>query len=676
MFKLSSTYKPAGDQPQAIAALAKNLASGVAHQTLAGVTGSGKTFTMANVITQTRRPTLVISPNKTLAAQLWQEFREFFPDNPVQYFVSYYDYYQPEAYLPATDTYIEKDAKINDFIDRLRHATTQTALTRRDFVIVASVSCIYGVGNPEEYRTMSMELRAGERVKRGALLRRLAALQYERLQQSDAPRSGAYQVHGDAIQLITPDGETNIIIELFGDTIERLSVRSRSRPQTASAQTSDIRIFPAKHFVAPESTLAPAIARIEMELKERLFALKKTGKDFEAARLKERTQFDLAMLRETGYCNGIENYSRHLTSRAPGEPPFTLLDYLPDDTLVFIDESHLAVPQIGGMYHGDRARKQTLVEHGFRLPSALDNRPLTFAEFSKKAFDTIYVSATPGAYELRISGAHVAEQLIRPTGLLEPAIDIRPARGQMQDIAKELKHLIAKNEPAMLKRERDKPATPERKCSERALVVTLTKRLSEEICEYLNERGIPTQYLHSEIKTLERSRLLRDFRKGVFSVLVGINLLREGLDLPEVSLVAILDADKEGFLRNETTLIQTMGRAARHPDGRAILYADTQTGSIKNALEKINRRRRLQEEYNAAHHITPQAIVKAIQPIFLDAKEREEKERAAEEKLASAKPLTEKETQSIRKEMLDAAANLDFERAIHLRDQLNAAKNN
>lgn len=647
MFRLQSAFQPTGDQPQAIAQLLGNLKNGARKQTLVGVTGSGKTFTMANVIAASQRPALVISPNKTLAAQLWQEFREFFPNNPVHYFVSYYDYYQPEAYLPATDTYIEKDAKINAFIDRLRHGTTQTLLTEKHFVVVASVSCIYGIGDPEAYKNMSRVFREGERVARSLLLQTLAHLQYERVQPGADLAQGMFRVNGDAIELVTPDGERRITIELFGDTIERITATPTNQANAKHRGIKLTRIFPAKHFVTPDTQREEAIIRIERELEERVAELKKTGKIFESERLSERTRFDVAMLRETGYCSGIENYSRHLARRAPGEPPFTLLDYLPKNTVIFIDESHLGIPQIRGMYEGDRARKRTLVEHGFRLPSALDNRPLRFDEFCGKAFDTVYVSATPNTYERAQSGPHIVEQVVRPTGLLEPVVVVRPATRQIDNLIKELRQTAKKNE--------------------RALVITLTKRLSEEISEYLREHSIKTEYLHSEIKTLERQKILRDFRLGVFDVLIGINLLREGLDLPEVSLVAILDADKEGFLRNETTLIQTMGRAARHPDGHVILYADRITGSMESAIQQSARRRNIQEQHNKMHGITPQAIVKAVRPILMEQKEMPRK-------ITVPRPSNKKERLALRaelkREMSEAAENLDFERAIELREAL------
>jgi len=645
---LHSPYKPTGDQPQAIEKLIAGLKSGRVFQTLVGVTGSGKTFTMANVIAGLNRPALVISHNKTLAAQLYQEFKEFFPKNAVHYFVSYYDYYQPEAYMPATDTYIEKDAKINDFIDRLRHASTESALTRRDFVIVASVSCIYGIGDPEEYEKIALDLRAGQKIKRGDFLKRLADMQYIR---NDLDKlHGTFSVKGDAIEIVSPDGEKITRLDFFGDEIESLSERKNSLSSN-SRELENRKIFPAKHFVTEKEKLDIASHNIKTELDNRLKELADGGKILEAERLKQRTNFDLEMLRETGYVSGIENYSRHISFREPGSPPSTLLDYLPKDTLIVIDESHMSVPQIRGMYEGDKARKQVLVDYGFRLPSALDNRPLKFNEFEQKIGQTIFVSATPADFEIKKSNEEVAEQLIRPTGLLEPEIEVRPAVSQIKDVEKEIAK-AAKNQ-------------------ERVLLITLTKRLAEEIADYLREKNIKTEYLHSEVKTLERSKTLQNLRKGDFDVLVGINLLREGLDLPEVALVAVLDADKEGFLRNYTSLTQTIGRAARHPNGRAILYADTLTGSIKKTIKETERRRKIQEEYNKKHGITPSAIKKEIRPPFwLEEKTGKDPFEIELKKLQQELIDPALIKAELERQMLEAASELRFEEAARLRDLL------
>ncbi|MDO8654968.1 MAG: excinuclease ABC subunit UvrB, partial [bacterium] len=574
-FELVSSYQPTGDQPQAIKLLTKNLRAGAKHQTLLGVTGSGKTFTMSNVIAQTQRPTLVISPNKTLAAQLYQEFKEFFPNSGVHYFVSYYDYYQPEAYIPQTDTYIEKDAKINDVLDRLRHEAVQDVLSRRDVIVVASISCIYSIGSPEEYRRVSLELKEGQKMTRKEFLSALTSLQYQR---NDADlKPGTFRVRGEIIDLYLVTGKEILRFEMTGSTIGRITRSSAEREEPGTA-ISSCTVYPGKFWVAEEERLKVAMTNIRSELQERLQELKKLGKLLEAERLEQRTNYDLEMIAESGYCHGIENYSRHLEFRKQGDPPFTLLDYFPKDLLVFLDESHLTLPQLQAMSVQDRMRKESLVQHGFRLPSAIDNRPLRKEEFFTRAPQVTYVSATPGAFEKQMSGPFVAEQLIRPTLLLEPAIEIRPTKNQLTDLLKEIRGLVQKKQ--------------------RTLVVTLTKRLAEDIADHLAKAGINVQWMHSEIKTLDRPQILEDFRRGKYDVLVGINLLREGLDLPEVSLVAILDADKEGFLRNETTLIQTMGRAARHQEGRAILYADTITGSMRQALKEISRRRTIQEDYN------------------------------------------------------------------------------
>ncbi|MBI2609754.1 excinuclease ABC subunit UvrB [Candidatus Giovannonibacteria bacterium] len=658
IFSTKHLLKPAGDQPQAIKKLSKHIKEGKPFQTLLGVTGSGKTLTMAHVIAKCNRPAIIISHNKTLAAQLYQEFKEFFPENSVHYFVSYYDYYQPEAYLPVTDTYIEKDAKINAFIDQLRHAATQDALTRRDFVIVASVSCIYGIGDPEEYEKMSVDLKIGQKTKRQELLGRLADLQYERNDFERKP--GSYSVKGDAINITSPDASSITKIELFGDEIEKISDRKNGLGSLGAALKTK-KIFPAKHFVTPKNKLDLAIRNIERELEERLKELRKDEKLLEAERLEQKTRFDLEMLKTTGFASGIENYSRQLSFRAPGSPPATLFDYLPDDTLVFIDESHMTIPQIRGMYFGDKSRKQTLVDYGFRLPSALDNRPLKFDEFEKRISQAIFVSATPSQYEISKSEAQITEQLVRPTGLLDPIIEVRPINppaggapegGQIKDAISEIQKSVAKKE--------------------RVLLLTLTKRLAEEISDYLKEHDIKAEYLHSEIKTLERTNILKKLREGEFDVLVGINLLREGLDLPEVALILVLDADKEGFLRNKTSLIQTVGRAARHVNGRAILYADHITDSIKFTIEETIRRRRYQENFNKKNGITPKAINKQIRPsIFEETKSagwRTDDLAKELEKLSKKDRLVAKA--DLEKMMLEAAARLEFEKAAELRDIL------
>jgi len=643
-FKLIAPYKPTGDQPQAIKKLVSGIQSKARFQTLIGVTGSGKTFTAANVIAELNRPALVISHNKTLAAQLYQEFKEFFPENAVHYFVSYYDYYQPEAYLPITDTYIEKDAKINDFIDQLRHAATTSSLTRSDFITVASVSCIYGLGDPGEYEKQSVNLKTGQKIKRQELLKNLAQLQYER---NDIEKiHGTFSIKGEAIEIVSPDGETTTKVELFGDTVESISQGKSGFTQSTKYQIQNTRLFPAKHFITEQKKLGMAIKNIKRELSDRLKELKRRGKLLEAQRLKQRTDFDVEMLEKTGYVNGIENYSRHLSFRRAGSSPATLLDYLPKDTLFFIDESHMSVPQIRGMYAGDQSRKQTLVDYGFRLPSALDNRPLKFAEFEKKIGQTIFISATPGPYEYRRS-RNVVQQLIRPTGLLDPIIEIRSATNQIKNVEAEILKCV--------------------KSKERVLVLTLTKRLAEEITDYLLDKNIKAEYLHSEIKTLERSKTLRKLREGSFDVLVGINLLREGLDIPEVGLIAVLDADKEGFLRNTVSLIQTIGRAARHPNGRAILYADIVTRSIQETIHETSRRRIIQEDYNKKRGITPQAVVKEIRkPFWLEDKKTKAPQLLKELYEELRDPVKIKE--ELERQMLEAANNLDFEKAAELRD--------
>ena len=644
-FEIVSDFKMTGDQPQAVEGLMAGLNKGFKHQTLLGVTGSGKTFTMANAIARAQRPTLVICHNKTLAAQLSTEFKEFFPNNAVEYFVSYYDYYQPEAYIPRTDTYIEKEIDINEEIDKLRHAATRSLFTRRDVVIVASVSCIYGLGEPEEYRSFVCSLKRGEGYRRDKLLRRLVDMRYER-NDIDFTR-GKFRVRGDTLEIQPAHEELALRIEFFGDDIERIM---EIDPLTGELlkELEAVDIYPAKHFVTSHQKLMLAIESIKQELAERLAELKGQGKLLEAARLEARTNYDIEMLREAGYCHAVENYSRHLSQRPPGSPPWTLLDYFPNDFLLFIDESHMTIPQIRGMYHGDISRKQTLVEHGFRLPSALDNRPLNFTEFGRRINQVVYTSATPAEYEY-VHSQQVAEQLVRPTGLLEPTVEIKPTKGQIDDLLDQIKTRVDKGE--------------------RCLVTTLTKRMAEELADYLIETGIKTHYLHSEIDTLERVEILRDLRLGVYDVVVGINLLREGLDLPEVSLVAILDADKEGFLRSEGALIQTMGRASRHIDGHVIMYADTVTKSMQAAIDETQRRRQIQEAYNKEHGITPQGIRKAIKDIT-------ERVKVAAEVRAvySAAPLAREDIVRLIKElegqMKTAARKMEFEKAALIRDRI------
>jgi excinuclease ABC subunit B len=634
-----------GDQPQAVNKLVEGLTRGYKHQTLLGVTGSGKTFTMANAIERAQRPTLVISHNKTLAAQLYTEFKEFFPNNAVEYFVSYYDYYQPEAYLPQTDTYIEKDADINDEIDKLRHAATRALFERRDVVIVASVSCIYGLGSPEEYYSFVLSLKRGERYNRYNLLHKLVEMQYER---NDVDFSrGKFRIRGDTLEIQPSYEELALRLEFFGDDLERI-VEIDPLTGEVVAVLDSVDIYPAKHFVTSQDKLIRALENIKQELAERLRELRQQNKLVEVARLESRTNYDIEMLREAGYCAGVENYSRHLSGRPPGSPPWTLLDYFPEDFLMFIDESHMTIPQLHGMYHGDRSRKETLVEYGFRLPSALDNRPFSFKEFEQHVNQVVYVSATPSDYEYEHS-QQVVEQLVRPTGLLEPTFEIKPTKGQIDDLIEQIKTRVAKGE--------------------RVLVTTLTKRMAEELSDYLIELGIKTHYLHSEIVTLERVEILRDLRLGVYDVVVGINLLREGLDLPEVSLISILDADKEGYLRSKEALIQTMGRAARHVDGHVIMYADTVTNSMKEAIEETRRRRKIQEAYNREYGITPQGIRKAIKDIT-------ERVKAVAETKAPyvATPILKEDVARLIKElesqMRIASRNLDFERAALIRDRI------
>ena len=647
-FQLVSNFKPTGDQPQAIKKLAENLTSGAKNQVLLGVTGSGKTFTMSNLIYKSQRPALIISPNKTLAIQLYQEFKEFFPHNAVHYFVSYYDYYQPEAYIPQTDTYIEKDAKINETIDRMRHEAVQDLLSRPDSIVVASVSCIYNIGSPEEYQKVSLEIQPGQHITRKELLSSLTSLQYERNDIDFHP--GTFRVRGQVIEIYLVTGKELIKIELDSDIIESISTAKDPLNPKYQILNSNYLLYPAKFWIASEDKLKIAMQNIRKELQDTLLTLKKQNKLLEAQRLEQRTNYDLEMIEETGYCHGIENYSRHMEFRSPEVPPFTLLDYFQDNFLVFLDESHLALPQLRAMSAGDKARKQSLINFGFRLPSALDNRPLTFSEFFDKTGQRIHVSATPGELEQDLAmqeggQEYIVEQIIRPTGLLEPVIEIRETKNQLQDLTKELKKLKAKGQ--------------------RALVITLTKRLAEEIASFLSKQGLNIEWLHSEVKTLDRPGFLTRLRKGEIDALVGINLLREGLDLPEVTLIAILDADKEGFLRNETTLIQTMGRAARHQEGRAILYADKTTLSMKNAIIEVDRRRKIQEEYNKEHSITPMPIIKEV----LDW-ELEQKGKDIEAEFAG---LSDPEL--LKKEMKIAAKNLDFERAAEIRDLIKKGKN-
>ncbi|MCL6445213.1 MAG: excinuclease ABC subunit UvrB [Alicyclobacillus sp.] len=649
-FQLVSDYAPQGDQPAAIDQLVAGVQRGLRHQTLLGVTGSGKTFTMANVIARLNRPTLVIAHNKTLAAQLAAEFREFFPHNAVEYFVSYYDYYQPEAYIPSSDTYIEKDAKINDEIDKLRHSATVSLLERNDVVVVASVSAIYGLGNPDEYRGHVLSLRRGAEYPRDAILRRLVDMQYER---NDINFTrGTFRVRGDVIEIFPASlSEQALRVELFGDEIDRITEINVLTGEVLGTR-DHVGIFPRSHYVTSQERLRAAIEGIREELAERLEELRGQGKLLEAQRLEQRTQYDIEMMLEIGFCSGIENYSRHLEGRKAGEPPSTLLDYFPEGFLTIIDESHVTLPQIRAMYGGDRTRKVTLIEHGFRLPSAADNRPLTFEEFEQRVGQVIYVSATPGPYELEHQEA-MAEQIIRPTGLVDPEIFVRPIKGQIDDLVGEINLRIQRDE--------------------RVLVTTLTKKMAEDLTDYLKELGIKVQYLHSDVKTIERMVILRDLRLGVFDVLVGINLLREGLDLPEVSLVAILDADKEGFLRAERSLIQTIGRAARNAHGQVIMYADKITDSMRIAIEETERRRKRQLAYNEAHGITPATIQKAVRDVI-------EATKAAEQKadyvsvVAKAEGLSAKERRDLiarlEKEMKQAAKDLQFERAAELRDMI------
>lgn len=649
-FQLHSEYTPKGDQPQAIDALVDGIESNESGQVLLGVTGSGKTFTVANVIERVGRPALVISHNKTLAAQLASEFKTFFPSNAVEYFVSYYDYYQPEAYVPHSDTYIEKDASINDEIDKLRHSATCALFERRDVVVVASVSCIFGLGSPVDYRNLVLSLRKGMVKDRQEMLRRLVDIQYVR-NDFDFQR-GAFRVRGDTVEIYPAGSQDRAIrVELFGDEVDRIM---EFDPLTGRALTerSHVAIYPARHYVTTDEKMAMAVTSIEAELGQRLKELRDKGKILEAYRLEQRTRYDIDMHREVGYCPGIENYSRHLTGREPGQPPYTLLDFFPDDFLVIIDESHVTIPQIRAMYAGDRSRKETLVEYGFRLPSAFDNRPLTFGEFEERVGQMIYVSATPGPYEMG-RGCRVVEQVVRPTGLVDPVVEIRPTRDQVDDLIKEIRRVTARKE--------------------RVLVTTLTKRMAEDLTEYLRDWKIKVRYMHSEVQTLERMEIVRDLRLGVFDVLVGINLLREGLDLPEVSLVCILDADKEGFLRSETSLIQTIGRAARNVHGRVIMYADGVTGSMGRAIEETNRRRKKQEDYNSRYDITPATVEKAVRDVIQSQKPVEsQREYYWEDKDIREVPLrvVPSLVEKLRKEMKQASRDLEFERAALLRDMI------
>lgn len=644
-FILKSDYTPKGDQPDAIKKLACGIKEGKAHQILQGVTGSGKTFTMANIIQEVQKPTLVLAHNKTLAYQLFTEFKEFFPDNAVEYFVSYYDYYQPEAYVAATDTYIAKDSSINDEIDKLRHSATMSLFERRDVIIVASVSCIYGLGDPEEYRKLVLSLRPGQEISPEEVMKELIERQFVR-NDFDFSR-GTFRRRGDVLDIFPAGNEEKAIrVEFFGDEIDRISEFDFLTGKVTS-HISHGYIYPASHYATSAEKAAAAITTIKEELKERLVELENENKLVEAQRLEQRTNYDIEMLEEIGFCSGIENYSRHLSQREPGSRPYTLIDYFPDDFMLFVDESHVSIPQVGGMYEGDRSRKQNLVDFGFRLPSALDNRPLKFPEFEKLIKQTIYVSATPGPYEMEKTGRKVVEQIIRPTGLLDPLIDVRPVENQIDDLIENIHQTIEKKE--------------------RVLVTTLTKRMAEDLTDYLSENGIKVKYLHSDIKTIERSEIIRDLRLGKFDVLVGINLLREGLDLPEVSLIAILDADKEGFLRSETSLIQTIGRAARNSKGHVIMYADKITRSMKKAIDETERRRKIQTEFNKKHGITPTTIKKNIAEIIQVTKSTNEIEEVKEE---FSQEQIENIIINLETEMYKAAEELDFEKAAQIRDQI------
>ena len=644
MFELVSKFKPTGDQPEAINELAEGIKSGKKFQVLQGVTGSGKTFTMANVIQEVNKPTLVLAHNKTLAGQLYSEFKELFPNNKVEYFVSYYDYYQPEAYVPQTDTYIEKDSSINDEIDELRHAATSSLISRRDVIVVASVSCIYGIGEVDEYKNKMLTISVGDTIDRDAILNKLVDMLYER-NDIDFHR-GTFRVHGDVIEIIpVNERSSSYRIELFGDEVDRIS---EVNPLTGEilANKKNVSLFPASHFVTSDEKMKVAIQRIREELDDRLKYFKENNKPLEAERLAQRTNYDLELLEETGFCKGVENYSRHLALRGEGETPTTLIDFFPDDFLLLVDESHVTIPQVRAMYNGDRQRKTTLVEYGFRLPSALDNRPLKFEEFEQKINQVIFVSATPGDYELGLTNNKIVEQLIRPTGLLDPVIEVRPSMGQIGDLVNEIKERTAKNE--------------------RVLITTLTIRMSEELTNYLKEMDIKVAYLHTEIKTLERLRIIRDLRLGKYDCVVGVNLLREGIDIPEVSLIAILDADKEGFLRSSRSLIQTIGRCARNENGKCIMYADNITDSMKYAIEETKRRRSIQEKFNEEHGIVPKTIVKEIRDLISNIDDGKDSKK---EKKMSKKEMA-KNIEAIEEEMRAAAKALDFERAMELRDIL------
>lgn len=652
LFKLTTDFTPKGDQPAAIEKLVAGITSGKKHQTLLGVTGSGKTFTIANVIERLNRPSIVIAHNKTLAAQLYGEFRELFPANSVEFFVSYYDYYQPEAYLPTTDTYIEKDAMINDDIDRLRHSATRAVLERRDVIVVASVSCIYGIGSPQDYMDMHLVLEEGMHVDRDVILGRLVEIQYERA--GSEFKRGSFRVRGDVVEIYPPFALDRVVrVEFFGDDIDALS---EVDPLTGSRirKLEKIALFPNSHWLTPKDRLESALVNIEKEMKECVERFLKQGKIIEAGRIEERTRFDMEMLKEFNYCHGIENYSRHLSGRAPGEPPYTLLHYFPEDVMIFIDESHATIPQIRGMFEGDRSRKQTLINFGFRLPSALDNRPLTFEEFKKKVSQGVYISATPAQYEIENSGSRVIEQIIRPTGLTDPKPSVRPVSGQVDDLLGEIRKRVA--------------------AGERVLVTTLTKKMAEDLTEYYIELGVKATYLHSDIDTLKRVGIIRDLRLGTYDVLVGVNLLREGLDIPEVSLVAILDADKEGFLRSERSLIQTTGRAARNVNGEVIFYADVITGSLKKAIDETNRRRSIQDEYNRKMKITPETIKSSIKDIAGSIYESDyyTVQAAAEEE--AGYDLDDATLKRLEEEMKVAAKDLEFERAAAIRDRIKKIK--
>jgi len=653
-FKLIADFKPKGDQPKAIEALTEGILKDIKHQVLLGVTGSGKTFTIANVIANVNKPTLVIAHNKTLAAQLYGEFRTFFPENAVEYFVSYYDYYQPEAYIPSTDTYIEKDALINDDIDRMRHAATRAVLERNDTIVVASVSCIYGIGSPQDYLDMHLFIEEGMRTERDAFLRKLVDMLYER---SEDFRRGTFRVRGDVVEIFpsfSGDDAIRVVLNQVQDHSDIDSIYEfDSLTGNAIRRLTKIALYPNSHWITPRPRIERALTAINEELEERIDFFLKQNKQLEAQRIEQRTRFDMEMLREFGYCHGIENYSRHLSGRAPGEPAFCLIDYFPEDFLLIIDESHATIPQIGGMYEGDRSRKQTLVDYGFRLPSALDNRPLTFKEFEHRVNQAIYISATPAEYEIEKSNHRIIEQIVRPTGLIDPEIDLRPIKGQVDDLLGEIKERAKKKE--------------------RVLVTTLTKRMAEDITDHYQELGIKARYLHSDIDTLERVEILRDLRLGKFDALIGVNLLREGLDLPEVSLVAVLDADKEGFLRSARSLIQTAGRAARNISGKVILYADTITGSMKTAIDETNRRRKIQREYNIKNRITPKSIIKNITNILDSIYEADywTVPAVAEEKVEYG---DESIIKKLEEEMKKAAEKLEFEKAAEIRDRIRAIK--